>query len=344
MHSCYKWILRIGILLIVAAVIILITFQSLAWTHAVDDKSTCSQHVCDVPPDDNLSPPLLATLSSHYDKLTARYISDLIVRLYQGHSSSPPLLTLKTVLNTHTSKYAVGSVHTLNSNPSVHWVSFRGSDSLTEFILDMATHQDFFSPFRTITSIVPPLNMLLSPLKYYEKKQHRSVKVPLLLQNQTAEVQNYNNIRVHSGFYSIYKRFRDSLLASLQNASTVFIGGHSMGGALASIAAMDIVLNVPSVTRMIIYTFGAPRAGNIDFATTLQKAPVTLQYFQLQNTCDIIPAMPFAVMPNTWHPKHPNYYQHGGTVLTYSDNWESFVLNHYMSNYINALSTDRIVV
>lgn len=49
----------------------------------------------------------------------------------------------------------------------------------------------------------------------------------------------------------------------------VFLTGHSLGGALANLAAYDVAKALEScskMTRVICYTFGAPRTGNHAFA------------------------------------------------------------------------------
>ena len=46
----------------------------------------------------------------------------------------------------------------------------------------------------------------------------------------------------------------------------IFVTGHSLGGALAALSAHEIVSNDGAVTA--VYTFGMPRAGSPDFATT----------------------------------------------------------------------------
>ena len=48
----------------------------------------------------------------------------------------------------------------------------------------------------------------------------------------------------------------------------LFLAGHSLGGALASLAAFDIQRHCPCLDPMDVscYTFGAPRVGNHAFA------------------------------------------------------------------------------
>lgn len=72
-------------------------------------------------------------------------------------------------------------------------------------------------------------------------------------------------IKVHKGFYkqfqSVHIKITKTLLKLTENASRVIFSGHSLGGALAQIAAAyygDILEDV----FITCYTFGSPRVGN----------------------------------------------------------------------------------
>ena len=55
----------------------------------------------------------------------------------------------------------------------------------------------------------------------------------------------------------------------------MYLTGHSLGGALANLAAYDIARALERlhgrVTRVICYTFGSPRTGNHAFAHDYQR-------------------------------------------------------------------------
>jgi hypothetical protein len=87
-----------------------------------------------------------------------------------------------------------------------------------------------------------------------------------------------NGAKVHAGFQAAYKRVADlvrdhvrqflkehkSLMAS---GYTVHVTGHSMGGAIALFAALDLAANnILAVNKISLYTYGQPRTGNLDFA------------------------------------------------------------------------------
>jgi len=83
-----------------------------------------------------------------------------------------------------------------------------------------------------------------------------------------------NTARVHRGFLRAYSSVRDRVLAILGEhiisrggSARVFIVGHSLGGALAMLAAPDIACMVKELAQgeLHVVTFGAPHVGNSDF-------------------------------------------------------------------------------
>ena len=75
---------------------------------------------------------------------------------------------------------------------------------------------------------------------------------------------------VHNGFYLAYMTVSHEVRQQLQfllakyRGSSVWVTGHSLGGALATVAAMDIKINFDP--PMKVYTYGQPRVGNGKFA------------------------------------------------------------------------------
>jgi hypothetical protein len=75
------------------------------------------------------------------------------------------------------------------------------------------------------------------------------------------------NCKVHLGFYKQYISISDVLFEHiLQNLhfNELIICGHSLGGALATLATLDLIHKLPNCNIKCI-TFGSPRVGNIDF-------------------------------------------------------------------------------
>jgi predicted lipase len=74
------------------------------------------------------------------------------------------------------------------------------------------------------------------------------------------------NCKVHGGFLSAYNGLKPIVISQLQNlialyrTSTIFLTGHSLGGAIALLASTDIKDLLGNPTYFI--TFGEPRVGN----------------------------------------------------------------------------------
>jgi predicted lipase len=95
---------------------------------------------------------------------------------------------------------------------------------------------------------------------------------------------------VHRGFMRAYGCVAQRLINELGGVDEVFIAGHSLGGALATLAADD--LSHLGWRVMGVYTFGSPRVGNWTFARRYNErlAPVT---HRLTNAGDPVPWVPF---------------------------------------------------
>ncbi len=76
-------------------------------------------------------------------------------------------------------------------------------------------------------------------------------------------------IKVHAGFINAYKSVRNEILQSFlsSNKKELWCFGHSLGGAMATLASLDIQYNFPGVLIKVV-TFGCPRVGNKYFANS----------------------------------------------------------------------------
>jgi triacylglycerol lipase len=104
---------------------------------------------------------------------------------------------------------------------------------------------------------------------------------------------------VHAGFYDIYTKNRENQsgprdvifksLATINPSKTLYITGHSLGGALATLCTLDVAVNTP-FKQPIIYTFGSPRVGESQFVSTFDKQINTS--VRIVNYYDYIPSLP----------------------------------------------------
>ena len=74
-----------------------------------------------------------------------------------------------------------------------------------------------------------------------------------------------------------------------QPVDSVTICGHSLGGALATLLALDVAANT-AFTNPAVYTYGSPRTGDSLFAATFDQ--VVTNSWRVANRLDIVPALP----------------------------------------------------
>mmetsp|Transcript_18545 Transcript_18545/g.58103 ORF Transcript_18545/g.58103 Transcript_18545/m.58103 type:complete len:329 (+) Transcript_18545:11-997(+) len=106
-----------------------------------------------------------------------------------------------------------------------------------------------------------------------------------------------SDCRVHRGFASAYEELRPAIVASLRglNCTSTAVVGHSLGGALASLAMLD--LRAAEGLRVEpAYTFGKPRVGNQAYVEALlaaaKKQGVEPASWRVVHYRDPVPRMP----------------------------------------------------
>lgn len=132
--------------------------------------------------------------------------------------------------------------------------------------------------------------------------------------------------QVHRGFQAAWESVETSVLRQLQqwNQKTakplpLYITGHSLGGALATVAAASLVKRKFNVQGL--YTFGQPRAGDLVFATEL-NTDLEGKVFRFVNNNDIVPHVPPPYLP--WNPFR--IYKHAGQMLYFD--WRGNLISH----------------
>ena len=144
---------------------------------------------------------------------------------------------------------------------------------------------------------------------------------------------------VHAGFLKIYQIVRDDINEYIQHHlsdfDTVYISGHSLGGAIATLCNEDLsflreqspLLWQHKVTKCV--TTGAPRV----FATLFNRVPKGRCDTMLRVVCrsDGVPSLPFAFMGY----KHVGQKFHAGKKRKLGILHPSFVYNHDVRDYQN---------
>ena len=107
--------------------------------------------------------------------------------------------------------------------------------------------------------------------------------------------------KVHVGFKGEINKLWPSITATLaDNPGNVYVTGHSLGAAMATIAASRIQ---DRVTALV--TFGSPRVGDKEFVKS-----VAVEHYRVQNNCDDVTKVPFRLMGFDHHGTHKymNFY------------------------------------
>jgi triacylglycerol lipase len=97
---------------------------------------------------------------------------------------------------------------------------------------------------------------------------------------------------MHSGFVKAYFAVRDQIHAYIKThpVSRVVTTGHSLGGALATLCAVDVQYNFSDTVKIEAFTYGAPKVGNDGFRDSYnQRVPHS---YRVVNGMDIVPEVP----------------------------------------------------
>ena len=121
------------------------------------------------------------------------------------------------------------------------------------------------------------------------------------LQNLDVDTTGYRPVPdfgdVHMGWMGLYETMRANLAANLPAACAgcdqLIVTGHSLGAALAVLAAPDIAKNISVVPEPKLTTFGGPRPGLHDFVVPFNL--LIDSCFRVVNLFDIVPHLPLAL-------------------------------------------------
>jgi len=105
-----------------------------------------------------------------------------------------------------------------------------------------------------------------------------------------------NTASVHTGFLVSYNSVRAVVIRIVHSQLLAFpdyvvaVTGHSLGGALASIASLSIMSNIPSAT-VRLFTYGQPRTGDAAYADLVEATVGGDNIFRAVHTWDGVPTM-----------------------------------------------------
>lgn len=100
--------------------------------------------------------------------------------------------------------------------------------------------------------------------------------------------------KVHTGFLRLYEQLSKQVQqvgSQFQANLPCYVAGHSLGGALATLATADLAQNNRSLSPQLqLYSYAAPRVGDVSFARFF--AAIAPNSFRVFNLSDMVPMVP----------------------------------------------------
>jgi len=142
--------------------------------------------------------------------------------------------------------------------------------------------------------------------------------------------------RVHEGFIKNYlkiiKPLPREIAQSLNSSVPCYVTGHSLGASLATLAVLDIALNVPKLRpKLQLYTYASPRVGDPTFATL--HAMIIPNSYRVVNLTDT-----FTLVPPT---QALGTYLHVGQEWSFLSPQGDIMPNHVVDTYRQAINKQQ---
>ena len=128
----------------------------------------------------------------------------------------------------------------------------------------------------------------------------------------------HNKGDVHGGFQGEINKIWDLIIEKVNELSgqKIYITGHSLGGAMATICAKR--LQEQKVEVQCLYTYGSPRVGDKRWVKSLQ-----IPHYRFQNNNDVVCKVPFWFMGYRHHGKNI-YIGYNGEIVK-MNMWRRFL-------------------
>ncbi|KAG0164280.1 hypothetical protein DFQ28_010953 [Apophysomyces sp. BC1034] len=118
------------------------------------------------------------------------------------------------------------------------------------------------------------------------------------LQFLYADYSPVKGAKVHTGFYKAYKEVAEHVVTTMRKQLEsypkykVVISGHSLGGAIGILAALDLYQRDARFSKdnLSVFTYGGPRVGNPEFAYYFAGTGINLT--RTVNEHDVVPHLP----------------------------------------------------
>ncbi|HEY7336125.1 MAG TPA: lipase family protein [Bryobacteraceae bacterium] len=156
---------------------------------------------------------------------------------------------------------------------------------------------------------------------------------------------------VELGFSRLYRQCSTEIVDAVRGATgapRIFVAGHSLGGAIATLAAADLAMRQVAVN---LYSYASPRTGSPAFTERFnQQVPVA---WRTVNTEDLVTTVPLST-PKLEPGKSAHGllgvfiglapkldFEHVGSAVSFTAFNGSIAANHQMQTYIDALTAAK---
>jgi triacylglycerol lipase len=134
---------------------------------------------------------------------------------------------------------------------------------------------------------------------------------PLSLDDWQADLAAIKHEGVHRGFKRRLAEIWPQITAGLpSNARRFWLTGHSLGGALAILAAVELVKQRDCMVS--VYVYGTPRVGSAAFALEYRRLHLHNRTFRHRNQCDVVASIPPASLFRYRHVGREVYFDADG--------------------------------
>lgn len=105
-----------------------------------------------------------------------------------------------------------------------------------------------------------------------------------------------DNCKVHMGFWQTYNDLSEKMMACVDSLKAkypkgeIMITGHSLGGAIAALTAVDVTRRGIKVHHF--YTYGAPRVGNDEFESWFTTFVAPIESWRVTHNRDTVVHLP----------------------------------------------------
>jgi hypothetical protein len=145
---------------------------------------------------------------------------------------------------------------------------------------------------------------------------------------------------IHGGFLNFYQSFRDKMFNTIKlyynNETQLIISGFSLGGAISTLAALDLCDYQNNTTNLVHYSFASPRIFNIVGANHYNS--FNIYSYRIYNDSDIVPSLPFPIMISSIKTNSLviQDFMHVGTnantnVIYFNNNMDNYYNNHILA-------------